>query len=93
MCPEALSSAHLVQGASAQHLDYVIEFFKGLQENEFTEQLLGGQLSDQLEHEMKARIAEADQGVPRRVDQYWYYWYRRKGQQYKVHARSATLSQ
>ncbi len=93
MCPGALFSAHLVRAASAQHLDHVIEFFKGLQENEFTEQLLGGQLADQLEHEMKAHIAEADEGVPRRVDQYWYYWYRRKGQQYKVHARSATLSQ
>ena len=92
MRPEALSSARLVQAAGAQHLDQAIEIFKGLQENEFTERVLGGQLADQLEHEMKARIAEADQGVPMRVDEYWYYWYRRRGQQYKVHVRSATLS-
>ena len=49
--------------------------------------VLGGDLAHQLEAEMAARIVTTDQGVPRRHDQYWYYWYRQEGQQYKVHAR------
>ena len=58
------------------------------QENEFTEAVLGGLLADELEAEMKARIPTSDCGVPQRLDEYWYYWYRGVGQQYKVHARS-----
>lgn len=61
--------------------------FTIMQENEFTEMVLGGDLARQLETEMTARIVTADQGVPRRLDQYWYFWYRQEGQQYKVHAR------
>ena len=37
---------------------------------------------------MAARVAMTDEGVPQRVGQFWTYWYRRKGQQYRVHARS-----
>ena len=58
-----------------------------MQENAFTEVVLGGDLAQQLEAEMRARIANTDRGVPTRFDQYWYYWYRREGQQYEVHAR------
>ena len=60
------------------------------QENAFTEAVLGGLLADELEAEMKARIPASDRGVPQRLDQYWYYWYRGVGQQYKVHARSVS---
>ena len=61
-----------------------------LQENEFTEAVLGGLLADELEAEMKARIPTLDCSVPQRLDQYWYYWYRRAGEQYRVHARSVS---
>ena len=54
--------------------------------------MLGGKLADELEAEMQARIAGTDLGVPRRVGQYWYFWYRQEGQQYKVHARSGSLT-
>jgi hypothetical protein len=50
--------------------------------------VLGGQLADELEAEMAARVAMTDEGVPQRVGQFWTYWYRPKGQQYRVHARS-----
>ena len=63
-----------------------------VQENEFTELVLGGELADELEAEMHARIASTDQGVPRRVDQYLYFWYRQEDQQFKVHARSGSLT-
>lgn len=36
---------------------------------------------------MRARIAEADEGMPRQFGRHWYYWYRRQGQQHRVHAR------
>ena len=58
------------------------------QENDYTESVLGGQLADELEAEMAARVAMTDEGVPQRVGQFWTYWYRPKGQQYRVHARS-----
>ena len=57
------------------------------QENDYTERVLGGQLADELEAEMAARVAQTDEGVPQRVGQFWTYWYRLKGQQYRVHAR------
>ena len=60
------------------------------QENEFTEAVLGGLLADELEAEMKARIPTSDRSVPQRLGQYWYYWHRGVGQQYKVHARSVS---
>ena len=37
---------------------------------------------------MAARMAMTDEGVPQSVGQFWTYWYRRMGQQYRVHARS-----
>ena len=61
-----------------------------MQENDFTATVLGGELADELEAEMKARMVKADEGVATRNGQYWYYWYRREGQQYKVHARSIS---
>jgi protease II len=62
------------------------------QENEYTEKVLEGQLADELEAEMAARVAMTDEGVPQRMGQFWSYWYRLKGQQYRVHARLHILN-
>ncbi|KAK9909106.1 hypothetical protein WJX75_007225 [Coccomyxa subellipsoidea] len=63
----------------------VIEYLK--EENSFTDAVLGGALADTLEEEMKARTAKDDHSVPQRVDLFWYYSYRRHGDQYRVHCR------
>ena len=72
------------------HMDSQLRVGALPQENEFTEAVLGGSLADELEAEMRARIPTSDRGMPQRLDQYWYYWYREVGQQYRVHARSVS---